>query len=829
MLKKSLYSFILLLMPLCVWAGPIDVEVARQQAISFFNQHPSSHGDRRGVTKQQMKLLYKQCDTPEDSPLLYVFGQENGHGYIVISGDDAATSSLLGYSMSGTFNPDSIPCNLRYWLDEYARQLAFARKKHTAHNVSREKRSRESISPLITSKWHQHAPFNNLCPLDPETGDRCPAGCAATAMAQIMYYHKWPEQGVGSYSYEWSGQTLTADYGSTIYQWDKMKDTYEEDDEDMDDAVATLTYHCGVAMNTYYSTYGSSVTVNWGLEDFLSQNFKYSYSANLIEAERVENLDALIYKEISALRPVCLLGGGHAFVCDGYENGYFHFNFGWGGYGDEYYLLSAIAPESYNFSSGGVFHVIYGIKKPEKEYLSNEARFELYPDGTAHLIRGYPEGDYSVPSIIQMDGQNYEVTTIEDEAFHGCNVTSLTIPNTVTYIGYQAFAECRWLTSVSIPSSVTYIGEKALFSCELLTSIQIESGNSIYDSRQDCNAIIETASNTLIQGCKNTTIPSGVMSIADHAFEECFGLTSLTIPNSVVSIGDRAFYCCYGLTSLTIPNSVTSIGKRAFENCESLTSVNIPTGLNSLPEYAFCYCLSLASINIPNSVESIYDGAFFGCALTSLTIPQSVIHLGEAVFSDCGSLASIQVENGNTVYDSREDCNAIIETASNKLILGCKNTIIPNGVATIYDSAFRGCHDLTTVTIPGSVTFIGWCAFAQCGLKDVYCHGNVPDTDYFPFFDTNLGGSILHVPVNYIEAYQSAEYWKDFGNIVAYPVGDVNYDGGVDISDVLYTVDDVLGKIPVGFHADNADITKDGKIDISDVLSIVDIILGKGM
>ena len=261
------------------------------------------------------------------------------------------------------------------------------------------------------------------------------------------------------------------------------------------------------------------------------------------------------------------------------------------------------------------------------------------------------------------------VTSIGDDAFYQCtSLTSITLPNSVTRIGNSAF-EYSSLTSITLPNSVTSIGDRAFSGCDSPISIVVEDGNATYDSRTNCNAIIETATNTLIAGCQNTIIPNSVTSIGSHAFLDCSSLTSITIPNSVTSIGSYAFHSCDGLTSITIPNSVTSIGGSAFFGCSSLTD-----------------------IAIPNSVTSIGDDAF----------------------SYCGTITSMVVENGNTIYDSRENCNAIIETATNTLIAGCQNTIIPNSVTSIGGYAFRGCSSLTSITIPNSVMSIGYEAFFGC-------------------------------------------------------------------------------------------------------------------
>ncbi len=291
------------------------------------------------------------------------------------------------------------------------------------------------------------------------------------------------------------------------------------------------------------------------------------------------------------------------------------------------------------------------------------------------------------------------VTTIGYFAFASCTgLTSVTIGNSVTTIGQDAFEGCSSLTSVTIPNSVTTIGNGAFYGCNGLTEIDVENGNTKYDSRGECNAIIETASNTIIAGCKGSIIPNSVTEIGGSAFAGCTGLTSVTIPNSVTSIGGSAFSGCNGLTSVTIPNSVTTIGSFAFYGCSGLTSVTIPNSVTSIGIYAFQNCRGLTSLTIGNSVTSI----------------------GDQAFSNCSGLTSIKVVNGNPKYDSRNNCNAIIEIATNSLIVGCKTTTIPNSVTSIGSHAFGGCSGLTSVTIPNSVTTIGDFAFSCCtGLTSV--------------------------------------------------------------------------------------------------------------
>ena len=315
------------------------------------------------------------------------------------------------------------------------------------------------------------------------------------------------------------------------------------------------------------------------------------------------------------------------------------------------------------------------------------------PNGVTSIGYGAFEGCSDLASIVIPNS----VTDIGVAAFYDCSgLTSVTIPNSVTSIGGSAFWGCSGLTSITIPNSVTSIGKSPFAGCSKVNTFIVESGNTKYDSRYGSNAIIETASNTLIAGCNNTTIPNNVTSIGYCAFYNCSGLTSVTIPNSVTNIGERAFSGCSGLTSVTIPNSVTEIGMDAFSGCSGLTSVTIPNSVTNISDYAFSGCSALTSVIIPNSVKSIGRVAFQNCkALTSVIIPNSVKSIGEYAFNICSSLKN--------VYNEATTPQAL---SSDPLFYYTKVTLhVPAGTKELYQAAdywknFSNIvEDINTVTV----------------------------------------------------------------------------------------------------------------------------------
>lgn len=356
--------------------------------------------------------------------------------------------------------------------------------------------------------------------------------------------------------------------------------------------------------------------------------------------------------------------------------------------------------------------------------------------GTGEMYDFY----YRAPWISHIDDIltvkiNNGVTSISSYAFHRCtDLISINIPESVTSIGDYAFCDCYDLASINIPKSVTSIGNYTFSSCAI-TSIDI---------------------------------PKSVTNIGEGAFSYCTNLTSINIPENVTNINNYTFQNCIRLTSIEIPQNVTNIGNKAFCECYDLVSINIPESVTNIGESAFFDCPKLTSIDIPKSVTNIGESCFYYCTgLTSINIPTSVTNIGLRAFCWCSSLTSIQVENGNPNYCSE---NGVLFNKDKTVLIqypvGKKETTynIPENVTNIGDAAFEGCTEsLTSINIPESMTLIGDYAFSSCvSLTQITVLATVPPAVASGAFDMVDSNIPVYVPAGSLEAYKTANIWREF-------------------------------------------------------------------
>ncbi len=936
-MKKTAIIIYLATVMMSQWASanPIGSAQALKNAQAFL-QKKGIHAIPGGMKRAPMVN-----DTGEEAPF-YIFNLGNNRGFVIASGDDRATP-ILGYSDKGSMRTDNLPDNVRCWLDSYKAQIKALKKAGTA-TVSPRRAPSKVVEPLLTSKWDQGYPFNKTCPLNSK-GERCVTGCVATAMAQVMYYHR--QHATRQVMADIPGYITkvrdtvdveTVSKGSVI-DFDNMLDEYAYNNytEAQALAVANLMLYCGVSVKMKYGAAESGAYYDASV---FSKYFDYD------DDVRVESRDdytdaqweSMIYGELAKGNPICYDGHpsgsmGHAFVVDGCDaDGYVHVNWGWGGENDGYFQLTSsyvyeildgysygqeavlgavpngsfprLTTQSITLKSADVVeglssrtsipvlfnmtvanltdtqnsfeHAIGLYKNGQLKSIvanlsnisnlavngKNSVSVSLNLDATlgngvyqlrpisrsagadkwrwngnydqmltlvvhndqAKITVGIPptegtiitfadavtkglcvenwdsngDGELSqqeAAAVTSLNGvfrNNYDITSfdelkyftglkkIENSAFRFClNLGTVTLPQNLVAIEGNAFYYSG-LQNITIPASVREIGSDALLSNKL-QDIQVEAGNKYYDTRGNCHALIKTATNTLVRGT-----------------------TSTIIPKSVTAIGDGAFASLYDIAAITIPEGVKSIGRRAFDNCDKLPSVNIPKSVTSIGDSAFYYCTALTSISIPKNVRTLSSSAF----------------------SCCWNVSSIQVDANNPYYDSRNGCNAVMEKATNKLVKGCKSTVIPEETKVIGDYAFDGCSDLPKVSIPPHVTEIGKYAFDGCknfirielpeGLRTIgerafYCPNlttlilpstvtsigshafiscdnlacvearmenpvDIEENTFSPFIDATL-----YVPQGCASRYRSMNYSKDFYKIVE---GSIPYRDIIDFADL---------------------------------------------
>lgn len=409
-----------------------------------------------------------------------------------------------------------------------------------------------------------------------------------------------------------------------------------------------------------------------------------------------------------------------------------------------------------------------------KFFVDNE-QFPDYAKTTIMGMSGY-SSEVTVPAVVyDEDQKGWSVYTIGGGYFTSSDnmpfgektdITKVVLSNGIVKIETRAFAECSNLEYIELPESIEELGSQLTF--------------------------------TRCKSLKEIRIPSKVQSVPERGFENCFSLECVDLSN-VRSIQGGAFYGCTSLKSVIIPDEVEKIGSYAFQKCTSLASISIPDKVESIGSYAFEKCDSLKSVSISSSVTSI----------------------GEKVFSDCYNLNSIIVDPANNVYDSRDNCNAIIETSSNTLIAGSNTTKIPESVTAIGSNAFYGYKLLETIELPENISNIEEDAFAYCRLLScVVLPKNLSSVGKFAFYAcsalesveisssvTSIGdhafnycneltqvysyiaepfainsnvfsattkeNATLYVPQGTLDLYKEADGWKEFANIVEMSIGDV--------------------------------------------------------
>lgn len=732
-MKKLLLLMIALLTQTLAGAKQISEQEAMQKALQFLQ-------GKQIITKDNARKMNRASQMAPNQAY-YIFNMEKG-GFVIVAGDDRVPE-ILGYSEHGKMDLEHAPSNVRWLLDYYSQYINSLDERSTADKVRKAPDPRPAITPMITTTWAQESPYNEQCPI--LDGQHCLTGCVATAMAQVMNYYQWPNQTINvipGYTSLMNGIDVSAQPITTI-DWDKMLNQYnswEDYNKEQTDAISNLMLLCGTSVKMEYGL-DASHAINGIIPIALINTFNYDGGARIVFRDGFsdEDWEDIIYNELQNGRPV-IYGGesafdgeGHAFVCNGYADGLYYINWGWGydGIYDGYFTLSMepMGKEGYSYNQtaiigiqkpvGGVadYEVLTVTKMTYSSFSTNresnednfsisfdwviqnslletknmEIGFAIYQGNTLKEVLWTGQGEFSPGYYI------YSSTTID----FGANYQDGTYQLGVIYRDDQssewqkaegAEHRCIWVkiegNALSLESNGQYINE------------EVNGGTITYIITDTSNKRVELVNGNSLSG--DVVIPETiegykVTSIHLSAFAGCAELQSISLPEGITSIPVLCFERCSNLKSIQLPTTVTTIKNGAFQR-SGLVEFRANEGLRVIEPYAFSNCTSLKRIYISKTVTDISDVSF----------------------KNCSAREFFEVENGNPIYDSRDNCGAIIITERNQLFWAGLNSFIPESVDRICPAGFSWLPDLKTLHVPKHVIEFHAGAFQDCwGLTTI--------------------------------------------------------------------------------------------------------------
>ena len=761
--------FIALLFALTVTAADVDVQAARVVAMAkaraLWPGKLMSH-------EREMRLAYYEPSMAKAAMAdYYVFNATDGRVFCIVAGDDRAPA-VLAYG-PGSIDMSALPCNCRMILDGYREQMEWLIMHPEAHvepqGVQLESRDTTVVEPLLTCRWGQGRPYNLMCPL--YNGSRCVTGCVATAMAQVMYYWRFPDELPPLQGYTTSTRRIDVPALPACHlAWADMLDRYiiNQYTEEQADAVANLMRYCGQSCHMDY-TPGQSAANSDIMTDAL-KTFGYNKSMTVIMRYNYGDSlwQELMMEELTAGRPILYhganisTGASHAFVVDGFDGDKYHVNWGWDGLADGYFALNSFV-SGFNDRHAMQFQCfpegIDGVK-PIHDFEANGIYYKITGNGvrvTNAPAPGKYSGQVNIPDMVDYQGAEYPVTEIAPSAFADCpDLTGVAIGGNVTVIDDEAFARSMRLTRVRFPQSLSRVHHLAFDGCQSLDTVEIGSleawCNIEFMGGESCPMI--NAHHLLLNGAEisRLVVPDGVTAISVNLFRNCDSLRSVVLPQSVISIGNYAFHGCKSLKTIQMSDALASVGYAAFAGCVALENIKLPPGLERIDRYAFRGCQKL------------------------------------------------------------------------------KRLVVPDQVRMIGSYAFKDCKQLTHVTLGARLDTIGGSAFGSCTAIDtIVCRAPVPPAlaARSCFHSTVYANAVLQVPMMSLEAYRHAEIWSLFVSTEGYDTscgkGDINRDGELNMADVNVLIDELL----MGPVNENtvSDVNGDGEVTIADVGALIDLIL----
>lgn len=845
-MKKILLTLLAFMATMAVNAEQVSKKQALQKAQQFMPGKQFGEG----------RSFARSGNLSESEPF-YVFNADGNQGFVIVSGDDR-TTEILGYSKTGSLDLNRLPENLKGWLDGYARQIeALGTSLKPAKKAkTRGADSWAAIAPMIQTKWNQYYPYNMMCPdkngydwrdagfdtghlmTNDQTFYHCVTGCVATAMAQIMYYHKHPQScpAIDQYEITSKGWTING-LPETDFKWADMKETYNGNETDASaDAVAELMRYCGQAVTMKYGIGGSSAHVS---AEVMAGVFGYSKKCRELYRDpyTTSQWEEMVYGELAAGRPVLYSGntgdgGGHEFIVDGYDgNGLFHMNWGWGGMSDDYYFVLSLAEPkvqgaggsngAYQFDQSALFGVEPG---GEEETLMPKMVSNISPMATAEYTRASADADFT------------------NVVFNGIVYITLNTPYTTDKEVQFGWALCQnGQVKQAVPSKkITLSAGQTYTGSDLTTNTKATLGAGLELGKYDVCQVYRFTEDDAWSLCDYYWNPYPFTQYRTAFLVADVTETTLTVRQPVPSFKVNTITTTeYPSTDspLDVTLNVTNDGE-TFEQVmclwaqkegeEDWTPVakatrKIDPGksedvvMSYKPTVAGNYTLKItnavseealktAAVTVYASIDATVGNLKFVChsktkkarlvghtypsgATVDVNIPSTidggqytVNEIADGAFKGFGLLSAVTIPS-------------TVETIGDGAFYNCyrlSELTVPEGVKHIGESAFQACYWLETLKLPSTLLNIGDNAFYECPLKTVVVAMTTPleiARNVFMTVEEVAGEDVevftsadLFVPIGQKAAYSAAEVWKEFPTMYQGELKDITLEDGITYS-----------------------------------------------
>lgn len=753
-MRRILTIFAVLFVAHSLWADDVTMQQAQEIAVQFLNNKLPGQAvglrAKRAISDKSLTTAYVARKTKEAPADLYVFNQNDGKGFVIVAGTDAMPNKILGYSDENNLvidenTPEAVHMLLEgfqsriQWLREHNISLATDGDGTTSGKIE------PVVGPLLKVNYNQGDPFNAYTPVVDDV--HCVTGCVPTAAAQIMAYWQWPESGVGEHTSQW----VTAQYGHFS----------ESDYRDWSHSgVARLMADLGTAANAQY-TPAETGTITQDLYNAMRKYFKYTCAF-------VNRTDEDLRAELDAGHPVFYVGHGdnpmsprysHALVCDGYDSSdYFHFNLGWGGLCNGYYLTVGLRPGTDNLRHWSDGIVFIPDHTPIAEY--EHAVYRAIGDDEAELFVCSEAKEVVIPAEVTIDGKVRKVTSINEIALQDVPVESLTLPGSLKTLKREWFPWYNGkIKNITVGEGTTEIDPRCFMSLPTLETISLPSTLEKIGSA----AFYDLRNLAVVNGMENTK----VTELSESCFCSCYSLKQVNT-SKIKKFGDMSFSGCRELMTVDLQDGVV-IGDKAFLGCNLLAyDINIENA-SVIGSQAFYVCNINKRELAFTQAKSIGSGAFGGIStINKVTLPACTEFVGAKAF-DCKSLESIEVAEDNPCYASLD--GALFSKDMKTLCFVPYNNQqpintdkgkdfynVPEGVTHIMDGALA-CKRV--IRIPETVTMIDSTAFHEPSA--IYCYSqNAPIYTYSKEkHDLLTYHTEIHMPYGRIDYYRNAPGWKE--------------------------------------------------------------------